>query len=51
VHVIPRWDAAVDEVRGVARGIYLRLPGDALLWSAGQEFGRPDLEELQRALV
>jgi hypothetical protein len=45
------WDAAVEEVRGVARGIYLRLPEDALLWAAGGGFDRPDVEGLRRALM
>jgi 5-methylcytosine-specific restriction endonuclease McrA len=44
------WDAAVDDMRGVARGIYLRLPEDAMLWIAGRNFGRPALDELQRVL-
>jgi hypothetical protein len=46
-----RWDAAVDEMRGVARGIYLRLPEDALLWTAGKTFDRPDLAQLRGALA
>jgi len=45
-----QWDAAVDDIRGVARGIYLRLPADAVLWVQKQEYGRPDLGELQRVL-
>jgi 5-methylcytosine-specific restriction endonuclease McrA len=46
-----RWDAAVDEMRGVARGIYLRLPEDALLWTSGKTFDRPDLARLRSSLA
>jgi hypothetical protein len=46
-----RGDAAVDDTRGVARGIYLRLPEDALLWTAGKTFDRPDLVLLRGALA
>jgi 5-methylcytosine-specific restriction endonuclease McrA len=45
-----RWDAAVEEIRGVARGIYLRLPSDAMLWVMGGDFDRPRVAELQDAL-
>jgi 5-methylcytosine-specific restriction endonuclease McrA len=43
-------DAATAEIRGVARGIYLRLPADAVLWVERREFTRPDPAELQRVL-
>jgi hypothetical protein len=46
-----RWDSAVDEMRGVARGIYLRLPEDALLWTSGKTFDRPDPAQLLRTLA
>jgi 5-methylcytosine-specific restriction endonuclease McrA len=45
-----RWDAAVEEIRGVARGIYLRLPPDAMLWVMGGDFDRPRPKELGEAL-
>jgi hypothetical protein len=45
-----RWDAAVDEIRAVARGIYFRLPEDAVLWVAGADFAPPDLHRLQSVL-
>jgi 5-methylcytosine-specific restriction endonuclease McrA len=44
------WDAATEPMRGVARGIYLRLPEDALLWVAGKEFARPEAGKLRRML-
>lgn len=46
-----RWDAAIDQMRGVARGVYLRLPEDALLWVSARDFARPHLPELQRVLA
>jgi 5-methylcytosine-specific restriction endonuclease McrA len=45
-----QWYAATDEMRGVARGIYLRLPTDAVLWVSGRDFDRPDLTQLHSAL-
>ena len=46
-----RWQAAVEEMRGIARGIYLRLPADAVLWVAGREFDRPDPGKLRAVLT
>lgn len=46
-----RWEAGVDEIRSVARGIYLRLPADAVLWVAGRDFARPDMSVIQQALA
>ena len=36
------WERHADQSLGVARAIYLRLPGDAKLWRQGQEFVAPD---------
>lgn len=46
-----KWEARVEDVRGVARGIYLRLPEDAILWLAGREFETPDMPVLQHILA
>lgn len=46
-----QWQAAAGEMRGVARGIYLRLPSDAVLWVAGREFDRPDSGRLREVLT
>lgn len=46
-----QWHAAVEDMRGVARGIYLRLPHDAVLWVAGRDFDRPSVPELRAALT
>jgi 5-methylcytosine-specific restriction endonuclease McrA len=46
-----QWHGAVEEMRGVARGIYLRLPADAVLWVAGRDFDRPDHGRLRTALT
>jgi 5-methylcytosine-specific restriction endonuclease McrA len=45
------WDAAIDEIRAVARGIYLRLPTDAVLWVSGADFAPPDLPRLRGVLA
>jgi hypothetical protein len=44
------WHSAISDMRGVARGVYLRLPGDALLWVAGRDFSHPEAGVLQDAL-
>ena len=45
------WDAHPEQTMGVARGIYLRLPEDALLWRLEDEFVSADVAEIRRALV
>lgn len=45
-----RWDAAAAEMRGVARGIYLSLPDDAILWRRGAEFEHAASAQLREAL-
>ena len=45
-----RWEAAVDDMRGVARDVYLRLPDDAMLWLAGADFVPPDVATLRQVL-
>jgi hypothetical protein len=44
------WDSAVEEIRAVARGIYLRLPEDAVLWVFGTDFAPPDPGRLRSVL-
>lgn len=46
-----QWDAAFDDMRGVARGTYLRLPAEAILWVSGGDFETPQVAELERALA
>lgn len=44
------WDRHPERSLGVARAIYLRLPGDAMLWQATRQFVRPDRARLARSL-
>jgi 5-methylcytosine-specific restriction endonuclease McrA len=46
-----KWHAAIADMRGVARAVYLRLPEDALLWAGGNVFENPDFRPLQTALA
>jgi diadenosine tetraphosphate (Ap4A) HIT family hydrolase len=44
------WPIAGEIPFNVARGIYLRLRGDALLWLAGKEFAPPERAMIEAAL-
>jgi hypothetical protein len=44
------WEHDADRSLGVARGIYLRLPGDMPLWLRGSEFAADDVRRV-RALL
>ena len=45
-----RWPAHAERTLSVARAVYLRLPADARLWLAGEEFVPPDAPALAAAL-
>lgn len=45
-----RWPAHAERTLSVARAVYLRLPADARLWLAGDEFVPPDASALAAAL-
>jgi 5-methylcytosine-specific restriction endonuclease McrA len=45
-----RWPAHAARTLSVARAVYLQLPGDALLWLAGDKFVSPDPAALSAAL-
>jgi 5-methylcytosine-specific restriction endonuclease McrA len=44
------WESHSDDTLGVARGIYLRLPPAAQLWTRGQEFSPPNHQTLRNIL-
>ena len=41
-----RWECHTDRTLGVARGIYLRLPGGTMLWTGGRDFEASQPQEL-----
>lgn len=46
-----QWWRGADRTLGAARGIYLRLSGDARLWRLGNAFVGPDFEAITAALA
>lgn len=46
-----KWAAQPDRTFSVARAVYLRLPAEARLWVAGDEFVGPDHDVLATALT
>lgn len=45
-----RWEAAAEQMLGVARAIYLRLPEDAVLWVSGRQFEQANPKTLAQSL-
>jgi CRISPR/Cas system Type II protein with McrA/HNH and RuvC-like nuclease domain len=44
------WDTNPERTRGVARSIYLHLPGDARLWLSGSDFEPARMDAITDAL-
>ncbi|AMY12881.1 hypothetical protein LuPra_06165 [Luteitalea pratensis] len=48
---LARWERNAGRSLSVARGIYLRLPGDARLWLQAREYNNPERVTIGWALM